>query len=152
MPSSWGLNLYGPNMFSVNPFFKSSGEVNTSDFSGIAPSSSIGKVIQEFSKELWSIYLGNQESFDSKRLLQLLVKIRNKFDNEEQFIIFIRSVYPTFSSKIESSRDLMAQSGLYSAISISLLPYVNSTSGAQLLEEILSEKISIDVSSIAGTY
>lgn len=122
-PSSWGLNLYGPNLFAKNLFFNSDDSIGIHNFSYIPSMSSLGTTLESFKNELWKYYEDIDNISDYSELLYLIQKNFDEISDDDK-ILFIRGVGYRFIEKIDNDTS-MKKLELINVFKSLLLPYLD---------------------------
>lgn len=100
-PSTWGLNLYGPSIFSKNLFFNSDESIGIHNFSYVPTMSSLGSTLESFKNEIWRYYEDIENISDYSEFLYLVQTIFNEINDDDK-ILFIRGVGYRFLEKIDN--------------------------------------------------
>lgn len=123
-PSSWGMNLYGPSIFSKNPYHSKNSTISTHDFSFIPPASRVGMVLLNFKDDLWNLYddLDNTEGVGD--FLEVIRSAGKSVDNIEDLLTLLKGVGYRFIDKFSPNCHIK-QLELINAISTILIPYLS---------------------------
>lgn len=123
-PSSWGMNLYGPSIFSKNPYHSQDDTISTHDFSFIPPASRVGMVLLDYKDDLWGLYddLGNTEGV--REFLEVIRSAGEAVDNTDDLVILLKGVGYRFIEKFSPGCDFN-QLELINAISTVLIPHLS---------------------------
>lgn len=123
-PSSWGMNLYGPSIFSKNPYHSQDATISTHDFSFIPPASRVGMVLLNYKDDLWGLYddLDNIEGV--RDFLEVIRSAGEAVDNTDDLVTLLKGVGYRFIEKFSPECDFK-QLELINAISTVLIPYLS---------------------------
>ena len=136
-PSSWGMNLYGPSVFSKNPFHSQDETISTHDFSFIPPASRVGKVLLNFKDELWSLYDDLDDTEGVRDFLEVTRSAGEAVDNIDDLIILLKGVGYRFIEKFSPECDFK-QLELINAISTVLIPHLSNEKARIALSEFIA--------------
>lgn len=136
-PSSWGMNLYGPSIFSKNPYHSEDDTISTHDFSFIPPASRVGKVLLNYKDDLWSLYddLGNTEGVSE--FLEVIRSAGEAVDNTDDLITLLKGVGYRFIEKFNPECDFK-QLELLNAISTVLIPHLSNENARLAFSEFMA--------------
>ena len=136
-PSSWGMNLYGPSIFSKNPYHSEDDTISTHDFSFIPPASRVGKVLLNYKDDLWGLYddLGNAEGV--REFLEVIRSAGEAVDNTDDLITLLKGVGYRFIEKFSPECDFK-QLELLNAISTVLIPHLSNESARLAISEFMA--------------
>lgn len=126
-PSSWGMNLYGPSVFSKNPFHASDNSIPTHYYSFIPSASRVGKVLAQHKSELLDAYENLEKKEGVDGFLKILRDITRKIENLDDFITIITGVGYRFIEKSQPSANFK-QLELVNALVTLLLPHLYESS------------------------
>lgn len=121
--SAWGLNLFGPSIFTKNLFFNATDAIGIHNFSYIPTMSSLGRTLESFKNELWRYYEDIDTTSDYSALLHLMQSIFNEINSDEK-TLFIRGVCYRFIEKIDNNSS-MKKIELINIFQSLLLPFLN---------------------------
>lgn len=124
-PSSWGMNLYGPSIFSKNPYHSHGNTISTHDFSFIPPASKVGMVLLEFKDLLWALYDDLDDTEGVREFLEAIRSAGKTTDSTDNLIILLKGVGYRFLEKFNPDGDFK-QLEIINAISTVLIPYLSS--------------------------
>lgn len=135
-PSSWGMNLYGPSIFSKNPYHSQNDTISTHDFSFIPPASRVGIALLNYKDELWGLYddLGNTEGV--RDFLEVIRSAGEAVDNTDDLITLIKGVGYRFIEKFSPRCDFK-QLELINAVFTILIPYFSDEKARVAFSEFL---------------
>ena len=122
-PSSWGINLYGPSIFSKNPFFDSDVAIGSHDFSYIPPVSKIGITIQNSKKDFWDILENIEETDSPKLLIKILQKLFKKTEKTDDLLTIVTGIGYRFIAQIHEKANFI-KLDIISALLAALSPYI----------------------------
>lgn len=123
-PSSWGMNLYGPSIFSKNPYHSQDDTISTHDFSFIPPASRVGMVLLNFKDHLWNLYDGLDDTEGVREFLDVIRSAGESVDNIDDLITLLKGVGYRFIEKFSPECNFK-QLELINAISTALIPYLS---------------------------
>ncbi|MGI2191522.1 caspase family protein [Shewanella baltica] len=135
-PSSWGMNLYGPSIFSKNPYHSHNDTISTHDFSFIPPASRVGKVLLNYKDDLWGLYdeLDNTEGV--REFLEVIRCAGEAVDNTDDVITLLKGVAYRFIEKFSPECDFK-QLELLNAISTVLIPHLSNENARLAFSEFM---------------
>jgi uncharacterized caspase-like protein len=136
-PSSWGMNLYGPSIFSKNPYHNQDNTISTHDFSFIPPASRVGMVLLNFKDDLWGLYddLGNTE--DVREFLEVIRSAGKAVDNTDDLVTLLKGVGYRFIEKFSPECDFK-QLELLNVISTVLIPHLSNEKARVAVSEFMA--------------
>lgn len=122
-PSSWGLNLYGPSIFTKNLFFNYDDSIGIHNFSYIPSISSLGTTLEPYKNKLWKYYDDIENISDYSELLYLMQNIFDEINDDDDKVLFIRGLGYRFIEKIDNDTS-MKKLELINIFKSLLLPYL----------------------------
>lgn len=136
-PSSWGMNLYGPSIFSKNPYHSQDDTISTHDFSFIPPASRVGMVLLNFKDDLWSLYDDLDDTECVRDFLEVIRSAGETVDNTDDLITLLKGVGYRFIEKFSPECDFK-QLELINAISTVLIPYLSNEKARVAFSEFMA--------------
>ncbi len=136
-PSSWGLNLYGPSVFSKNPFYNPDDRIGTYEFSYIPPASRLGKLIQGVKNEFWEALENDETTANSTKLLISFQKLLANTDNLNDALALITGIGYRFIDQAGPSADL-SKLELINVLLTALTPYLGSDEANIEIDKLIS--------------
>ncbi len=136
-PSSWGMNLYGPSIFSKNPFHSQEDTISTHDFSFIPPASRVGMVLLNFKDDLWDLYDDLDSTEGVRDFLEVIRAAGESVNNIDDLITLLKGVGYRFIEKIGPECDFK-QLELINALSTILIPYLSNEKARVALSEFMA--------------
>lgn len=136
-PSSWGMNLYGPSIFSKNPYHSQDDTISTHDFSFIPPASRVGMVLLNYKDDLWALYddLGNTEGV--REFLEVIRSAGEAVDSTDDLVTLLKGVGYRFIEKYSPECDFK-QLELINAISTVLIPHLSNEKARVAFSEFMA--------------
>ncbi len=135
-PSSWGMNLYGPSIFSKNPFYNQDDTISTHDFSFIPPASRVGMVLLSYKDDLWGLYEDLDNTEGVRDFLEVIRSAGEAVDNADDLVTLLKGVGCRFIEKFSSKCDFK-QLELINAISTVLIPYLSNEKARSAFSEFM---------------
>lgn len=122
-PTSWGMNLYGPSVFSKNPFHTSDNSIPTHYYSFIPSASRVGKVLAQHKSELLEAFENLEKTEGVDGFLKILRDVTRQIENSDDLITIIKGVGYRFIEKNQPSANFK-QLELVNALVTLLLPHL----------------------------
>ncbi len=135
-PSSWGMNLYGPSIFSKNPYFSRQSTISTHDVSFIPSASRVGSLLLLQKDKLWNLYENLDEPESINRLLDILRKTSQDVESIEDLVTLIKGVGYRFIRKYEPTNNFK-QLEIINAITTLLIPHLSNTKARDTIREFM---------------
>jgi hypothetical protein len=137
-PSSWGINLYGPSVFSRNPFYNPNGAIGTYEFSYIPPASRLGRLIQHNKKEFWEALENLDTGEGGRMLLPLFQKLLSNTDDRNDALALIIGIGSRFTDQVAPTQDLI-KLDLLNVLLTALMPYLGENNTDVLVDAIIED-------------
>lgn len=125
-PSSWGVNLYGPAIFTKNPFFNPEQTVATNYFSYIPPASAQGKLLFKYKEQLWKLFDELDDDDSSIRFIEIMNSVLSETKNPQEKVDLVKGVGFRFLEKYKATNSFRQLEIICSMVS--LLQCVNNFS------------------------
>jgi hypothetical protein len=137
-PSSWGINLYGPSVFSKNPFYNHSDTIGTYEFSYIPPASRLGLLIQGAKNEFWEALESIDTDSGSRKLLTSFQKLLSSTDNSNDALALITGIGYRFVDQVETTSDLR-KLDLLNVLLTALMPYLGNENANIEIDKLIDD-------------
>lgn len=146
-PVTWGINLYGPGEFAINPHFHADTQRELPlPVDNIAPGSDVGMIIRRHAEALWHESRLQIEDQSPRRLINLLqVIIEEVIGGGHSPVGFVRGIATSMSARALGSIDALAESDVYSGCAVALLPHLGHDEVRAAVSELLRERLAADV-------
>ena len=136
-PSSWGMNLYGPSIFSKNPYHSQDDTISTHDFSFIPSASRVGMVLLNYKDDLWRLYDDLDNTEGVRDFLEVIRSAGEAVDNNDDLVTLLKGVGYRFIEKFSPECDFK-QLELINAISTVLIPYFSNEKAQVAFSEFMT--------------
>jgi len=138
-PIVWGLNLYGPPSFCLNPKFNKDPAAPLRDVIQTWPTDS-DKIVKENYSALWSAYTSLSDNWVIDDFLRIVRTILTPTIHAPRILANQASrIAATFSLKALNSRDPFRLPQVAACIATCLLPYIESRPVAEVVEALMEQ-------------
>lgn len=135
-PSSWGINLYGPSIFSKNPFHSAANSIPINYFSFIPSASRVGKILSEHKSDLLELYENLEKVEGVDDFINILRIIIRKIETIGDQITIVKGIGYRFIEKFQPAENFK-QLELINALITLLIPSIENAQVKNLISELI---------------